>query len=136
MYLERVSLLILKPRLWSANPGLKMMWWVSVTHSVPSGLSTRLSQPPDVEAVVSLEATERAVPATFVHRSEASAPDGHAPAGEPVGRVGEDRVHASRGHEAHELHAIRPVDDRPRLAVRLEVPQLHTAILGRSGTAL
>ena len=50
---------------------------------------------------------------------------GQAAAREPVGRIGEDRVHAPGWHETHELNAVRPVDDRPRFAVGFEVPQLH-----------
>jgi hypothetical protein len=36
-----MSLMILKPRLCSAKPRLKTTWWVPLTQSVPSGLSTR-----------------------------------------------------------------------------------------------
>jgi hypothetical protein len=36
-----MSLMILKPKVCSAKPRLKIMWWVPLTQSVPSGLSTR-----------------------------------------------------------------------------------------------
>ena len=36
-----VSLITLKPMLWSAKPRLKMMWWVPVTQIVPCGLRMR-----------------------------------------------------------------------------------------------
>jgi hypothetical protein len=52
--------------------------------------------------------THRAVPAPLVHRGEAPALDGHAAGREPVGRVGEDGVHALWWHEAHQVHTIRP----------------------------
>ena len=38
---QAIWFMILKPRLCSANPRLKIMWWVPLTHSVPSGLRTR-----------------------------------------------------------------------------------------------
>jgi hypothetical protein len=65
------------------------------------------------------------VPRALVHGGSASVLDRHATVREPVGRVGEDHVHARRRHDLHELHAISKIDDRPRLTERLEVPEYH-----------
>ena len=39
-FCQAMSLTILKPKVWSAKPRLKIMWWVPLIQSVPSGLST------------------------------------------------------------------------------------------------
>jgi hypothetical protein len=84
----------------------------------------RLPEPPDVEPMIGFEA-HGPVPGALVHGGKASALDGNAACGEPVGWVGEDHVHAARGHGLHEIQTVSEVDESPRLAERLEVPEPH-----------
>ena len=82
--------------------------------------AARRLQPPDVEPVIFSE-PQGPVLLAFVHRGEPATLDRNAACGEPVRWVGEDQVHAAWGYNLHEIHTVSEVDQRPRLAERLQV---------------
>jgi hypothetical protein len=66
---------------------------------------------------------QRGLPLTLIHGGHATARYRNAATREPVGRVVEDDVNALRGHQAHQLDAVRQVHHRPRLPVTLQYAQ-------------
>src|SRR5215210_994793 len=75
----------------------------------------RLSQPPDVELVIRFK-PHGPVPGSLVDGGQASALDRNAACREPVWRVGEDHIYATRGHGLHEIQTVREVDHSSWLA--------------------